>query len=154
MPRHPQAPHLSEGQAYYVMQRLVQEGRISPAEVTRYVGNVDHEIHELETRLERLKSIRHGAVSSGSDGQQKRRRGRPRKDAGAAAELAPAETKRWRRRAKRAVTPEVRASRQVQGRYLALIRQIPANRRGEYSKLAKEKGRETAIARLEATLRK
>jgi hypothetical protein len=154
MPRHPQTPQLSEGQAHYVVQRLVQDGRISPAEVTRYVGDVDREIGELEAKLQRLKSIRQGTVSSSGDGEPKRRRGRPRKDAGAATESAPVgKTTRRRRRAKRAVTPEVRASRQVQGRYLALIRQIPANRRGEYSKLAKEKGREAAIARMEATLK-
>jgi hypothetical protein len=155
MPRNPQMPHLSDGQAHYIMQRLVAEGRISPAEVTRCIGRVDREIRELESKLQRLKSIRQAPASSSGDGEPKRRRGRPRKDAQAATESAPAgKTTRRRRRAKRAVTPEGRASRQVQGRYLALIRQIPANRRSEYSKLAKEKDRETAIARMEATLRK
>ena len=153
MPRNPQTPHLSEGQAHYVMQRLVQEGRISPAEVTRYVGDVDRDIRELEAKLQRLKSIRQTTVSSSVDSEPKRR-GRPRIDAGAAAESVQAGTTRRGRRAKRAVTPEVRASRQVQGRYLALIRQIPASRRSEYSKIAKEKGREAAISRMEVALKK
>jgi hypothetical protein len=59
-------------------------------------------------------------------------------DAGA----APATGKR-RRRAR--ITPEQLASRQLQGRYLGLIRQIPANKRGQYQKIAKDSGREAAI---------
>jgi hypothetical protein len=59
-------------------------------------------------------------------------------DAGA----APTTGKR-RRRAR--ITPEQLASRQLQGRYLGLIRQIPANKRGQYQKIAKDSGREAAI---------
>jgi hypothetical protein len=55
---------------------------------------------------------------------------------------APAAGKR-RRRAR--ITPEQLASRQLQGRYLGLIRQIPANKRGQYQKIAKDSGREAAI---------
>jgi hypothetical protein len=55
---------------------------------------------------------------------------------------APSTGKR-RRRAR--ITPEQLASRQLQGRYLGLIRQIPANKRGQYQKIAKESGREAAI---------
>jgi hypothetical protein len=61
---------------------------------------------------------------------------------GAAAASAPPAGKR-RRRAR--ITPEQLASRQLQGRYLGLIRQIPANKRGQYQKIAKDSGREAAI---------
>ena len=50
-----------------------------------------------------------------------------------------------RRRRRARITPEQLASRQLQGRYLGLIRQIPATRRGQYQKIAKESGREAAI---------
>src|SRR3954452_2992691 len=60
----------------------------------------------------------------------------------ASAASAPAAGKR-RRRAR--ITPEQLASRQLQGRYLGLIRQIPANKRGQYQKIAKDSGREAAI---------
>jgi O6-methylguanine-DNA--protein-cysteine methyltransferase len=50
-----------------------------------------------------------------------------------------------RRRRRSRITPEQLASRQLQGRYLGLIRQIPATRRGQYQKIAKESGREAAI---------
>ena len=55
---------------------------------------------------------------------------------------APAAGKR-RRRAR--ITPEQLASRQLQGRYLGLIRQIPASKRAQYQKIAKDSGREAAI---------
>ena len=50
-----------------------------------------------------------------------------------------------KRRRRARITPEQLASRQLQGRYLGLIRQIPANKRGQYQKIAKESGREAAI---------
>lgn len=53
-----------------------------------------------------------------------------------------------------ALTPEQAASRQLQGRYLGLIRQIPANKRGQYQKTAKEKGREAAIKEMQEVLKK
>jgi hypothetical protein len=66
----------------------------------------------------------------------------PAAPAAAAETAAPSAGKR-RRRAR--ITPEQLASRQLQGRYLGLIRQIPATRRGQYQKIAKESGREAAI---------
>jgi len=54
-----------------------------------------------------------------------------------------------------AVRPEARMLRRrrrhlphrphLRGRYLGLIRQIPANKRGQYQKIAKDSGREAAI---------
>jgi hypothetical protein len=35
-----------------------------------------------------------------------------------------------------------------------LIRQIPASRRGQYSRIAKEKGREAAIRELQGAIKK
>jgi O6-methylguanine-DNA--protein-cysteine methyltransferase len=67
-------------------------------------------------------------------------------EAAAAAPAAAESTggvKRRRRRSR--ITPEQLASRQLQGRYLGLIRQIPATRRAQYQKIAKESGREAAI---------
>jgi hypothetical protein len=59
-----------------------------------------------------------------------------------------------RRRRRSAITPEQLASRQLQGRYLGLIRQIPATRRGQYQRIAKERGREAAINAMKDTLKK
>jgi hypothetical protein len=87
-----------------------------------------------------------------------RRRGRPpgsRNRAKAAAAPAAVEAKPGRRRRRRSkITAEQLASRQLQGRYLGLIRQIPASRRGQYQKTAKEKGREAAIKEMQHALGK
>lgn len=48
-----------------------------------------------------------------------------------------------------AVTPERLASRKLQGRYLALVRQFSKAKRAEFAKIAKEHGRETAIKSME-----
>lgn len=46
------------------------------------------------------------------------------------------------------------ASRQLQGRYLALVRQFPEGRRAQFAKTAKEKGREVAIREMQDALKK
>ncbi|HEY0141591.1 MAG TPA: hypothetical protein VGF48_11900 [Thermoanaerobaculia bacterium] len=46
------------------------------------------------------------------------------------------------------------ASRQLQGRYLALVRQFPEARRAQYAKIAKERGREAAIRDMQESLKK
>lgn len=60
--------------------------------------------------------------------------------------------KRGRKRA--AITSEQLASRQLQGRYLALVRRFPANRRAAIAKTAKERGREAAIKEMQDSLGK
>jgi hypothetical protein len=87
-----------------------------------------------------------------------RRPGRPPASAAApaaapAAAAAAAPSKKGGKR-RSAITPEQLASRQLQGRYLALIRQIPASRRGQYAKTAKDKGREAAIKDMQDAIKK
>lgn len=99
-----------------------------------------------------------GAGAAGGAAPTGRRRGRPpgRKSAakaGAGGEGAPSGGGK-KRRGGAALTPEQRASRQLQGRYLGLIRQIPANKRGQYQKTAKERGREAAIKEIQEALHK
>ncbi|HKR63878.1 MAG TPA: hypothetical protein VJZ00_09110, partial [Thermoanaerobaculia bacterium] len=61
--------------------------------------------------------------------------------------------KRGRKRGS-AITPEQLASRQLQGRYLALVRQFPATKRAQFAKTAKEKGREAAIKEMQDSIKK
>ncbi|HSP16324.1 MAG TPA: hypothetical protein VLV78_16370 [Thermoanaerobaculia bacterium] len=102
------------------------------------------EIGELEQRLRSLKeatgSVIRSAIAAITPG---RRRGRPPATAGGA-----------KRRRRAAITPEQVASRKLQGRYLGLIRQIPASRRAQYQKIAKDKGREAAIKEMQSVLHK
>lgn len=83
----------------------------------------------------------------------KRGPGRPPASASTAPSTGAASTgKRRRRRSK--ITPEQLASRQLQGRYLALVRQFAASRRPAFAKTAKEKGREAAIREMQDALKK
>jgi hypothetical protein len=50
------------------------------------------------------------------------------------------------------MSPETLASRQLQGRYLGLIRKIPDERRAEFRRIAAEQGRVAAIEALRAEL--
>ena len=135
---------LSPGQASYVLERIVKDRRVSARDVDRYVAEMKREIEELERRLQNLREASGGGNGTTAGG---RRRGRPPASA-SAGEAAPA------RRAKKRITAGQRASRQLQGRYLGLIRQIPASRRAQYQKIAKEKGREAAIKELASALGK
>jgi hypothetical protein len=135
-PRQSSHPKLTPGQASYVLERLISDRRVSAGEVARYVSDMRREIDELQQRLESLRAASSGGERLAPPG----RRGRP---AGA----------RGRRRG-RPVTAERRASQQLQGRYLGLIRQIPKTKRAQYQKTAKEKGREAAIREMTSALGK
>ncbi|HEX9160464.1 MAG TPA: hypothetical protein VF980_02055 [Thermoanaerobaculia bacterium] len=130
-----------------MLDRLVNERQVAQSVIQRYVNEMKREIGELERRLASLReaageAIR-GAISALTPG---RRRGRP---PGGGAKKAAGGTKRRSR-----ITAEQLASRQLQGRYLGLIRQIPASRRGQYQKIAKERGRESAIKEMQSALNK
>jgi len=142
-------PNFTPGQAKYVLERLIKDRRISASDIREYVDDMRHEIGVLEERLKSLReatgeAIR-GVIQALTPG---RRRGRP---PGSGAKQ-PAAKGRAKRRAR--ITPEQLASRQLQGRYLGLIRQIPASRRGQYQKIAKDRGREAAIKEMSAVLHK
>jgi hypothetical protein len=140
------------------------------------------EISDLEARLQHLKDAVGGAVAGAVSaaaavvrrgrkpgrpagkrgpgrppGSGTKRRGRPPAAAPAAAPAAGEGTaakasKKGRKRA--AITSEQLASRQLQGRYLALVRRFPAAKRAGFAKTAKEKGREAAIKEMQDSLPK
>ncbi len=163
------APQLSAGQASYVLDCLIADRRISASEVSRYVSDMHREISDLESRLQTLRAhagaAAPAAAASGTTTGKRRgrppgrppgsgkRRGRPPGSGKKAAAPAPppmaaspaAAAAPVKRRRRARITPEQLASRQLQGRYLGLIRQIPASRRGQYQKIAKDSGREAAI---------
>jgi len=164
----------SHGQASYVLDRLISDRRISPGEVSRYINDMQREINDLERRLEQLRAATMGggatSRTSAGAGQTQRRRGRPPGSANRGpgrppgrpgrppgrppAAAAAAASARPGRRRRSAITPEQLASRQLQGRYLGLIRQIPASKRAQYQRTAKEKGREAAIREMQGVLGK
>jgi hypothetical protein len=139
-----------------VLERIIADRRVSAGDVNRYIGDLGREITDLERRLQTLRAAGGGSTGGGS---APRRRGRPPgRPAGSSASssgaAAAAKPRRRRRRRSRSITAEQSASRQLQGKYLSLIRQIPASRRGQYSRIAKEKGREAAIRELQGAIKK
>jgi hypothetical protein len=144
-----QFPALQAGQAIYVLERLIEDRRISPAEVSRYVAEMHREISELESRLQMLWTSAGRAPFSAAATSDRAVAYPPPPPPPPTA--PPRTVGRLRRRS---ITPEQLASRQLQGRYLGLIRQIPASRRKQYQKTAKQKGREAAIRDLKTALNK
>jgi len=126
-------PQSSSSEAQQILDAMIRDGRISAADVHRY-----SEIQKLE---ERLQALRSGGTAA------------PLWRARRAAAPATAPARSGRRR-RTAITAEQLASRQLQGRYLGLIRQIPASQRGRYTKTAKERGREAAIREMQVVLKK
>lgn len=170
------AQPVTPGQAAYVIDRLISERRLSPGEVNRYVSEMGREISDLEQRLASLKAAHGGATAAAParrgpgrpPGRKPGRPGRPpgrppgrrgpgRPPASAAAPAAPAAAKaggKRRGRRRSSITPQQLASRQLQGRYLALVRQFPPTRRAAFARIAKEKGRESAIRDMQDSLKK
>ena len=126
MPRRRFSSRVSASDAQQLLQDLVREGRISTADINRI-----REIRQLEQRLEALR---------GGGGRGGARRGATQQAGG----------KRRRSR----ITAQQLASRQLQGRYLGLIRQIPASQRPRYAKVARDRGREAAIKEMQSALNK
>lgn len=136
------ASQLSPGQAAYVVERLLKDRRVSASEINRYVGEMGQEISELERRLQALYQAngRTGRTAAAAPAARVREAGET---------AAPAKRKR-----KAKITKEQLASRQLQGRYLALVRRLPANKRVQMAKIAKEKGREAAIKEMQDVVKK
>jgi hypothetical protein len=121
--------NLSASDAKQILQDLIRDGKVFATDIARSL-----EIRKLEERLQALR----GSIT---------RRGRR---AGTAVKAAAG----GRKRRQRPLTAQQRASRQLQGRYLGLIRQIPASARARYAKIAKDKGRESAIKEMQSALKK
>ena len=133
---------LSPAQSHYVLSRLIEDKRVSTRDIVQYLSSMQTEIRALENRLEHLRTLTRGAASPAV------RRGRKPARAAKAAKVA--------NLAKRKVvlSSQQRASRQLQGVYMSLIRQVPKAKRTAYQNLAREKGRQAAVDQIKAELAK
>ena len=135
----PVAPPVTSGEAAYVVERLIADRRITPGDVRRYVTGMHDEILGLERRLQILRNATAGSLS-------------PRSATPRIEPSTPAVPRR--RRSRKPASAEVKASQQIQGQYVSLIRQIAKYKRAQYQKIAKERGREAAITAMRAVLQK
>lgn len=116
---------LTPPQVEYVLDSLLRQRRLSQRDIDRALADMQREIDEVTSRLAILRASQ----------QAPNGRGRARSTAPMSAS----------RRQRKPVSAETHASRELQGRYLGLIRQLPARRRGSIKKVAKTQGREAAI---------
>ena len=101
---------------------LLREGRIIAQDIGRYLH-----IAELEDRLRALR----GKVSD---------------------PVARRSAKKTAKRAKRAVSAEVAATRKVQGQYIAHLTKFPKSQRVKFQKIARTESRQKAIAAMKKAL--
>jgi hypothetical protein len=132
---------LTGGQAQYVLNRLLADRKIGARDISACLSAMQADIEELEQRLNSLR----GSATTGAATPKRAATAAPKAVAGDSA--AP----RTRRRQTN-ISPETQASRILQGRYLGLIRQIPATRRSKFQKIAKDNGREAAVKALRVAL--
>jgi len=134
MPRRAEVPALTGSQALYILEKLVDEKKITAADIREQLAGMWREMSVLEKRIAELR----GMVGSVHPVRAAKR-----------------VVKRVVARAKRtAKTPEAAASRRLQGQYIAYIRQIPKRGRKRFAEIAKKNGREAAIAAIKKQLGK
>ena len=133
MARPANVPALTPQQARYILEKLIDEKVVSAADVRRHLAGMWQEMTFIEKRLSELRGI------AGNVRPVSRAKGAVRRAA---------------KRIRRPVTPEVAASRKLQGAYLGRLRQIPEGDRKTFQDIAKTKGREAAVAAMKKRLGK
>lgn len=130
MPR-PTVPAVTAAQARYILEKLLDEGSVTAADVRRHLAGMWEEMSIMERRLAALRDL--PAVMK-----------HPIRRAKA----------RLRQRKLRTVSPEVADSRALQGQYIGLLRQVPKGNRKRFADIARTRGREAAVAALKKRLGK
>jgi hypothetical protein len=127
---------LSPSNAMRLVEMLIEEGKVLAQDIARYlhIANLEARLAKLrgnEVRVRRSKNSSKAKSPKSSKSPKTSKRAKPAKRA---------------KRPKRRISAKGRRSYQLQGRYIAFIRRFPKNARGKYQKIAKEQGRERAIA--------
>jgi hypothetical protein len=133
MPKRPTGPPLTSSQTKYVLEKLIDEGKVSAADVRRHLTGMWSEMTSLEKRLAELRAmvepVKHPV----------------RAMKGIAKRLT---------RTRRRISAAGRASYRLHGHYVAHIRQIPKRERPRFKRMAKQDGREKAVAEMKKRLGK
>jgi hypothetical protein len=116
-------------QSHYVLQALVARRRIRPTEIEQTLRHRDLEIRELRERLASLVALGHPR----SRARAARRKPAPRR--------------------RRNLSPQVRALRRLQGRYMGFVRRLNAAGKARVKSVREKQGIEAAI-RLASSLGK
>jgi hypothetical protein len=135
MARRAETPTLSSGEARYVLERLIDEGKVTARDVREHVGAMWEEMNFIEKRLSELRGSAIGQTVAHPVRTMRR----------AAKKIA---------KKTRKLSAKTRASYQLQGQYLGYMRQIPERQRAKYKKMAKAESREAAVAAMKKALGK
>jgi O6-methylguanine-DNA--protein-cysteine methyltransferase len=120
---------LTAGQARYILEKLIDEGKVKAEDITRLLAGMWQEMTFVERRLSELRGV--------------------------TASVHPIEgAKRTARKVRARVAPAVRKSRALQGQYIGLLRQIPDGDRKRFQDMARDQGREAAVEALKRRLGK
>jgi hypothetical protein len=134
---------MADGQAEFVLRRLMENGAVNSKDVSAVVAQVENEIESLEERLRMLRQTSRGLQRLSTDA----RRPRPRSgENGSPKNISPSR----RRRRKLNLSPERRVNLQLQGHYLSLMRRMPKGQRDHYKKLFRKDGLQAAIVAMES----
>src|SRR5664279_5677406 len=148
-PRKPIKLSLTAHQALYALEKAVSDRKLSAADVDRYVASMHHEISAIEERLTRLKDAVVGPVKKlFGGGMPFPLGGRKAERGGGGVVPVPHSMKKNaggdpsfpKKKRKKRVSAEVKASRQLQGQYISALRNIPKNKRAAFQTIAKEQG--------------
>jgi hypothetical protein len=133
MPRKAKVPAITPSQARYILEKLIDDGKVSAADVRQKLAGMWGEMSFVERRLAEIRGF-----ASDID---------PVRAVKKAAKQVKKVVARARRKMK--VSPQRAASMKLQGRYLSLIARVAKKDRARYQKMAKAQGREKAIAAME-----
>lgn len=133
MPRKATVPAITPSQARYILEKLIDDGKVSAADVRGKLAGMWGEMSFLEKRIAELRGF-------ASDLHPVRAVRKAAKQVKKAVEKA---------RRKMTVSPERAASMKLQGRYLGLIAKVAKKDRAKYRRMAKAQGRDKAIAAME-----
>ncbi len=130
MARRAAAPEITPHQARYILEKLIDEGTVSAADVRRHLAGMWQELSAIERRIEELRSLA-GSVHPVRSVRQAVRKVK-----------------------KRITSAKVAASQRLQGEYIRAIRGVPKSRRDRFAKIAKTEGRQAAIDAIQKQLGK
>lgn len=142
-----------------VLNELVETKQLKPSAVVKAAKVVtrraNQEIEQVQRRLDYLRSIQQ---PDGNGNGKVHVTGAPdvviSKTGPRAAKAAAPKMALKRSAAKRGITPEQEESRRIQGKYMSMSGRFNEKKRAEFSKLAKERGREAALKEMQAAYKR
>ena len=135
MARKTQALSLTGSQAKYILERLIDQRKITAAEFRKQIDAMRDEVSAIEQRLVELRRITIPEPLRQPVRSVKR--------------VAKKIAKKTRK-----LSAATRASYRLQGQYVGYMKQIPERERARFKRMAKQEGREKAVAEMKKRLGK